>query len=81
MPFGSNHEKGILSFIRAAGFQRVNILEETPFSIKFMKNDLTTKAILGNLKISLEKVSQIESSVSSIKVYAIKPNDASSVDK
>ena len=46
-----------------------------------MENDPTAKAVLGDLKIPPEKVSEIESSVSSIKAYAIKPNDSGKVLK
>jgi hypothetical protein len=68
-----------LGFIRAAGFQEVTILEETLFPIEYMENDPTEKAVLGDLKISPEKVSEIEHSVLSIKVYAVKPNDPGKV--
>ena len=61
-----------LGFIRAAGFQEVTILEEAIFPIEYMENNPTAKAVLRDLKISPEKVSEIESSVLSIKVYGVK---------
>lgn len=78
---GAIMKEEYLGFIRAAGFQEVTILEETPFPIEYMKNDPTAKAVLGDLKIPPEKVSEIESSVSSIKVYTVKPIDSGKVLK
>ena len=73
---GAIMKEEYLGFIRSAGFQEVTILEETPFPIEYMENDPTAKAVLGDFKIPPEKVGEIESSVSSIKVYAVKPNDS-----
>jgi arsenite methyltransferase len=78
---GAIMKEGYLGFIGAAGFQEVTILEETPFPIEYMVNDLTAKAVLGGLQLPSKKVSEIESSVSSIKVYAAKPIDSSKVLK
>jgi len=60
--------------IKAAGFQEVRIIEATSFPIECMANDPTAKAIIENLKIPLEKVEEVASSVISIKVYGVKPN-------
>ncbi len=60
--------------IKAAGFQEVRIIDETSFPIECMANDPTAKAIIENLKIPLEKVEEVASSVISIKVYGVKPN-------
>ncbi len=60
--------------IEAAGFQEVRIVDETSFPIECMANDSTAKAIIENLKIPLEKVEEVASSVISIKVYGVKPN-------
>ena len=76
---GAIMKEEYLGFIRAAGFQEVTILEETLFPIEYMENDPTEKAVLGDLKISPEKVSEIEHSVLSIKVCAVKPNDPGKV--
>jgi len=69
---GAIMKEEYLGFIRAAGFQEVTILEKTPFPIEYLENDPTAKAVPGDLKISTEKVSEIESSVLSIKVYGVK---------
>ena len=63
-----------IEVIKAAGFHEVEIIDETSFTIEFMANDPTAKAIIENLKIPPEKVKEIASSVISIKVFGIKPN-------
>lgn len=60
--------------IKTAGFQDVQIIDETSFPIECMANDPTAKAIVENLKIPPEKVKEIADSVMSIKVYGVKPN-------
>jgi len=60
--------------IKAAGFQKVRIVDETSFPIECMANDPTAKAIIENLKIPPEKVKEVASSVISIKVNGVKPN-------
>ncbi len=57
--------------IKAAGFQEVNIIGETSFPI--VANDPAAKTIIENLKISTEKIQEIDNSVLSIKIYGIKP--------
>jgi arsenite methyltransferase len=65
-----------LRIIKAAGFQDVKIIFETSFPIGFIANDPTAKAIIENLKILPEKIKEISSSVLSIKVYGVKPNES-----
>ncbi len=60
--------------IKAAGFQGVSIIDETSFPIECMANDPTAKALIENLKIPLEKVKEVASSVISIKVNGVKPS-------
>jgi SAM-dependent methyltransferase len=60
--------------IKAAGFHDVRIIDEASFPIECMANDPTAKAIIENLKIPLEKMKGIASSVIIIKVYGVKPN-------
>jgi arsenite methyltransferase len=69
---GAIKKEKYLGFIRAAGFQEVTILEETLFPIEYMENNPTAKTVLVNLKMPSEKVSEIETSVLSIKVYGVK---------
>jgi len=63
-----------IAAIKAAGFQEVGIIDETSFPVECMVNDPTAKTIIENLKIPLEKVEEVASSVISIKVYGVKPN-------
>ena len=60
--------------IRGAGFQEVSIIDETSFPIECMANDPTAKTIIKNLKIPPEEIKEVAGSVTSIKVYGIKPN-------
>ncbi len=61
--------------IKEAGFQEVRIIDEISFPIECMANDPTAKAIIENLEIPPEKVKKVASSVISIKVYGVKPNE------
>lgn len=58
--------------IRESGFREVKIMDETSFSIKYMANDPTAKAVIESLNIPIEKVEEIGNSVVSIKVQGIK---------
>ncbi len=61
-----------LGAIKAAGFQDVKIIEETPFPIKHIANDPTAKAIIEKSDISPEKIEEFSDSIISIKVYGVK---------
>lgn len=61
--------------IKEAGFKEVGIIDETSFPIECMLNDPTVNSIIENSKIAPEKVKEIASSVASIKVHGIKPNE------
>jgi SAM-dependent methyltransferase len=58
--------------IKAAGFQEVNIIDETPFPIECIANAPKVKAIIENLEIPLGKIKEVAGSVISIKVSAVK---------
>ncbi len=60
--------------IKAAGFQEVRIIEETSFPIESMANDPTAKAIIKDSGISPAKIKEVGSTVTSIKVYGVKPS-------
>ena len=60
--------------VEAAGFQGVEIVDETYFPIECMANDPTAKTLIKNLNISPETVKDVASSVASIKVHGVKPN-------
>ena len=60
--------------VEAAGFQGVEIVDETYFPIECMANDPTAKTLIENLNISSETVKEVVSSVTSIKVHGVEPN-------
>jgi arsenite methyltransferase len=57
-----------LQMIKKAGFQQVDIIDETFFPIELMANDPTAKAIIKKQKIGSEKIKEAAESVISIKV-------------
>lgn len=69
---GAMLKEDYLKAVKAAGFRKVKIIEETAFPVEYMANDPTAIAILKNVNLSLNKVKESLSSVLSIKVSAIK---------
>ena len=65
--------------IRAAGFQEVEIVDETSFPIECMANDPTAKALIENLGITFQEAAEFASSVISIKVNGVKPNETARI--
>lgn len=61
--------------IKEAGFQDVNILEETIFPVDLMPNDPTAKVVIDKLNLSKERLDKIGKSVVSIKVEGKKLNE------
>jgi len=57
-----------IEVMKEAGFHDVRIIDETSFPIECMANDPTATALIENLKIPLEKVNEVTSSIRSIKV-------------
>lgn len=70
-----------IGIIKAAGFQKVRIIDETSFPIECMANDPTAKAIVENMKIPRETLEKIANSIISIKVYGIKPINLTEVKR
>ncbi len=62
-----------LGAIKAAGFGGIEVLEERPFPIADMANDVTARAVVKAYGTSPEKIRKLEDSVASIKVRAVKP--------
>lgn len=62
-----------LDLIKESGFDNVKIVDETIFPIEFLTSDPTIKAIIINTKIPIEEITNIGSSVLSIKVCGTKP--------
>ncbi len=62
-----------LAAIRDAGFQEVEVLDETFFPIDFVANDPTAKAVIDKMGVEIEDIRDIANSGVSIKVRGIKP--------
>ena len=63
-------EEDYLNTIREAGFEDVRVLDETIYPLDYVTDDSTTKTVINKLGA---KKKDIEGSVASIKVQAIKP--------
>lgn len=59
-----------IAMIEKAGFQNVEVINETSFPIELMANDPTAKTIMKNLRLTAEKVKGIADSVVSISIQA-----------
>jgi arsenite methyltransferase len=70
---GALMKEDYIKSIKAAGFRKVKIIEETTFPIDYMANDPTAVAILKDSNLSLDKVKESLGSVVSIKVSGVKP--------
>ena len=64
-----------LEVIKEAGFQDVNVIDETSFPIEFMANDPTAKAVIKKINIASEELKEIGNIVVSIKVEGKKTRD------
>ncbi len=64
-----------IELMKEAGFHEVEIIDESSFPIECMANDPTATALIANLKIPLEKVNEVTSSIRSIKVQGLKPEE------
>jgi len=64
-----------IELMKEAGFREVKIIDESSFPIECMANNPTATALIENLKIPLEKVNEVTSSLLSIKVQGLKPEE------
>ncbi len=62
-----------LEAVTAAGFRDTDVIDETVFPIDALANDPTAVAIAKTLDLTPEKISNLASTVLSIKVAAVKP--------
>ena len=69
---GAVRKDDYLAAIQAAGFGKIAVLEERPFPIADMANDVTARAVVKAYGTSPGKIRQLEGSVVSIKVRASK---------
>jgi ubiquinone/menaquinone biosynthesis C-methylase UbiE len=59
--------------VKEAGFQDVEVVDETSFPVESIANDPTTKNLIEKFNFPVEKVEEVVNSVQSIKVSAVKP--------
>ena len=69
---GAVLERDYLNAIREAGFREIEVLEKRTFPIGDMAHDVTAKAVVEAYGSSPEKIRDLEESVASIKVKAVK---------
>jgi ubiquinone/menaquinone biosynthesis C-methylase UbiE len=71
---GAATKERYINAIESAGFRDVTVIDESVFPLDCMTNDPTGQAILKSLDGSSEQLKEIEGSISSIRVGAIKPS-------
>ena len=74
---GAIMKEEYIEAIKAAGFQKVKIIDETTLPVEGIMDSQTAKAIIENLGMPIEKLKELKdiaNSVVSIKVYGVKPN-------
>jgi ubiquinone/menaquinone biosynthesis C-methylase UbiE len=59
--------------IKAAGFERVKIVDETSYPLECITDDPSMKKILRKLRIPIEEARDIANSITSVKISGIKP--------
>jgi ubiquinone/menaquinone biosynthesis C-methylase UbiE len=70
---GAMRKEEYIGAIRAAGFQDIQILQESSFPLEYLANDPTARAIIEDSNLPPEKRREIAGSVVSLSVSAIKP--------
>ena len=61
-----------IEFIKKAGFKDIRIISQDIYPVEAMANDVTIQAIIEKAQLENIDIKSLESSVASIKVYAIK---------
>jgi arsenite methyltransferase len=69
---GALKKDDYLKTIREAGFEDVEVVEETVFPMECMANDPTAQAIVKDVGIPTERIKEFEHAVVSIKVRGVK---------
>jgi arsenite methyltransferase len=71
---GAATKERYIHAIKSAGFRDVTVIDESVFPLDCMTSDPTGQAILKSLDGSAKQLKEVEGSISSIKVGAIKPS-------
>ncbi len=69
---GASMKDKYVDFIKRAGFKDIKIISQDIYPIEAMANDAIIQAIIGKARLKNTDIKKLESSVASIKVYAIK---------
>lgn len=69
---GAMRRQEYIDTVKAAGFEDVKIVKETPFSLDCILNDPMAQAILGDARNSEELKKEIDGSLASIQITGIK---------
>ena len=69
---GASMKDKYIEFIKKAGFKDIKILSQDIYPVEAMANDATIQAIIEKAQLKDIDIKNLESSVASIKVYAIK---------
>jgi len=70
---GAEMKDKYLDTIKKAGFEQVNIMDESAFPIDCMSNDPTAQALFGESNLSSSDLQQLGKAIRSAKVSAVKP--------
>jgi len=73
---GAEKKQEYLNQIKKAGFNKVEIIQETTLPFEVLVSDATAQQVMKQLKITKKKAAEIFGSVVSIKVAATKPKQA-----
>ncbi len=71
---GAMMKDNYLAAIERAGVQEIRVMDELSFGLDCTLNDPAAKAIIERQNLTSEAASEIARSVTSIKVYGVKPN-------
>lgn len=70
---GAARKEEYLGMISEAGFEDLEVLEESVFPIDCMANDPTAQAVVGGLGLTEEELNRMLRAVKSAKIRAVKP--------
>ena len=70
---GAIKKDDYIEAIQNAGFHKVNIIDEIPFTVDLMANDPIVKMFKETLNISFETIQEVNKSIVSLKVKGMKP--------
>lgn len=71
---GASSKQEYLGAIQNAGFIGIRVVGETATSSEFLANDPSARQVAKSLNLSREQARELDRSVVSMKVSAVKPN-------